>query len=101
MLVRPSQKVDRRIANEQDRVVKNRIVVIGQRSEVRSQTALRQQHSEQTHARERRRVAKHLRHLLQWLAMRQKYAFHLAQRSDGNAVEHVVTVAKEYFRHAE
>src|SRR5947207_5112653 len=72
VLTRRTQKINRRIANQQRVIRQSNEVVTRQRFELRPEPALSEQHSEQIYTRQRRRVAKNFLRFLDAPTMREK-----------------------------
>ena len=93
-------KIQRRIADQHHKILPRRRRIALQRLELRLQPPLRQQHLKQPHACERRRIAEHLPHLLDWPAVSHKHTPHLAQRRHRHAIKNIVTVVQQRLDHA-
>ena len=101
MLVRRQGEIQRRVADEQDKILFPGCRVAFQRLELRLQAALRQQHLQQQHTCQRSGVAENFARLFQWLAVREENTAHFAQGRHGDAVQNIIAVVQQRFDHAD
>src|SRR5438105_1669554 len=96
-----AKEIERDVPNQQGKIRQRLEIIASQRLELRKQTALGEQHAQQMDARQRGIVAKNLFHLGERLAMDQQYAFDFTERGDGDAIQNIVAIFEENFRHAD